>query len=604
MRRPDIQLFLTAQPVHAGECLSGRVVLASRSRTAVEGVDVVLRGTERRYTGTIVVNNVPIPQYANETVISLRARATLPGNVLVPGEHEIPITFQLPEHLAPSYENKLTTIEYEIAVQVRIPWWPDSRAAFVVPVALPLRSPGDGGHPRVVSTARRLDRDELYIEGSIDSDVIAAGDHVTGSVSFQNVAAARIRRISLAFVGYDIARARSSSAEVPVHRFEAVIHEGPPSEGAPIHFRIALPEHAVPSFEAKLTALRWQLELSADGILGGGTSLPIPITVVDRRHAAPEAEARPKNRTAPPVGRERRVVFWGAVASHLSLDYDRDTSRISCRIGEVDLSIAPAASLKDDASVLVTARWPSLGIDLEVAERRWIDLLGRALPIDDEAFAKRFRTRARELAQAEAVLDEGARAALLRLERVAVDDEGFEVGSPRGALDAAELEALCKDAIAAARAFATAAGRVPPPAAIAAHADAWRAFANRTQARLTLGLPMIEGEMDGVGYAIAVAWREGDATPAGTTVRVELPAPLEAELELGSDALSTGDARALCDAIVEHAGASKVRVGPDAIEVALAHIAADPSALSPLLGTMVQLARALSAGTPAAGPYR
>jgi hypothetical protein len=157
-------------------------------------------------------------------------------------------------------------------------------------------------------------------------------------------------------------------------------------------------------------------------------------------------------------------------------------------------------------------------------------------------------------------------------------------------------------AIEAAHRLAGALARLPPPASMAAHVDAWRTFARESSGRLAVGDMRVDDATWG-GHALRVAtrWSEHGA-PEATCVHLALAAPLDAEIdsEAAARRLSAGT-RARLERL--RGDLRVLRLGPAALEAELAGSAPDPRAAEPALAVLLEVAREL-AGSGQQGPYR
>jgi arrestin (S-antigen)-like protein len=599
--RPTLKLYLVPGRAVPGERLTAELVVTSRSSTPVEAIDVSLRGSERRYTNTVTSGDITMTQSATAELVSLGSRITPRGEKLAVGEHRFKIYFDLPAGLPPTYTSQLTQIAYVMVVHVHIPWWPDRREEYSVPVTCP---PLDlAGQPRLHATHRRPPGDALYLEASIENDVVEVGGSIAGAVSVQGSRITRIRRLEAALVAEEVAVVSAATKRFEAAAWRAVVHEGAPADGEEVPFRIAVPADATPAFRSGFVEVRWQLQLRAVVALGRDVTLVVPMTItVPGGRAAPDSK---RLRKASRVGRERRAGFWSVVAREHGLAYDGENERITTIVGDHALVIAPET--REDAGLwaAATASWPDLGIDLEVMERRWVDAFKRAVEIDPD-LDKRLTVRAREPEQVRAFFDQSCSRALLAFEAVAVDDEGFVLASSRGAHEADDLRVFVRQALNAALAFSSATARIPMPAAMARHRPAWQAFAERVRGRLGPGAPAVTGDIGGTRLVVATRWNES-GQPDHTEVRVAMARPLEQAIDRSAAAELSPAVRALVEQLDATAAEGRAQsppvLGADEIVVHLPAPLRDPATIEPILERMVMLSRAL-AGASGGSPYR
>ena len=594
--RPEIKVYLDPATPTPGSVLEARVVLVSRSETPIAGIDVHLKGQERRFTGYVMVGKVLVPQYETHLQVDLSARS--PGALLTAGKHSQEFTFDLPADMPPSYRSKFTSIEYDLVVHVDIPWWPDRTERFVVPVVAEptarVGEPGvfctDDGGPR--GTA-------LYLETSLDSDAVPLGGVLHGAVSVANVAHHRVRRIELSLVAHEHRRG-VESAGVEVARHSYPLAEGPPVEGKALRFRVTLPEGAQPSMQGNFIELRWSVEARAVVALGSDVTLLVPITVFVPPEDAGKG-ARPAPRV-PPVGHERRAEVWAASAGNNGLACDEGEERMTLDVPGASLMVTLEPRKAGGLALVATVAWPRLGIELAVTELRWVDTFsGGLVTIPAPHFSERFTVRGREAAQVRAMLDATICRLLRRFDEAAVGDEGATLVSAGTAQNVEDLDAFVARAVAAARALGEAAQRVPPPAAMAAYVPAWRAFAPLLGARLVTGdMSLHDGAYGDAALTLATRWSK-EGVPVDTLVRFPLPAT-EAEHE-GVDAPRRldGATQSLVDGVASQVVG--LEVTRDAVEARLPAPIEDPATLEPLLAGLARIARQL-AGEVARGPYR
>jgi hypothetical protein len=183
-----------------------------------------------------------------------------------------------------------------------------------------------------------------------------------------------------------------------------------------------------------------------------------------------------------------------------------------------------ALPLSDSGPCLVAElTWPSLGLDLRVAERRWTDF-GPKLPAFDAGLTKRFTLQAREPEQAARFLDTPLRDAVLAFDEAGLDDAGAVVLRRGGVYKVDGLVRFLAQAHHLATQVARAMAVIPPPAGLVATADAWRSFAASRSARLRPGdLALVDWSLRGVPLTLTrrfeaervVASELGTSLPVG-----------------------------------------------------------------------------------------
>jgi hypothetical protein len=554
----------------------------------VDFVDLRLEGTELVSEGTAT---------STHSVVALHARHG--PRTLGVGEHRLAAEFQIPASAPPSYAGRHVAVAYKLDVHVAIPWWPDRRGSFVVPVVLPPVAVT----PRPNTTVSRLDGPrgtEAYVEASYDSTVLEVGGHLAGAVSLANLGGRAIRGVSLELLAAE-SSARGGIVDGPRARWR--IHDGAVHEADPIRFRVALPRDLPVSFAGHLFKLQFFLEVVVDVAWGGDVRLRTPVELVPARtdaRGAPSGGAA--SRWVAPVGRERRALLWAAVAEQRGLVNDAASESMSATIDAVALEVRLEQRGIDGVYALAKFRWPDLGIGLHVEPRRWTDVVARAgiVSLGTEAAAKKFTAHAREAAQAQALLGGGALGLLAKYDESRVDDEGASVARRGAAQSRAQLDAFVAHSVTTAQALARGLRRVPPPALMAKSVPAWEAFAQRLGGRLDRGPMAIRAATFGAQpVEIETLWAEG-AEVVGTAVRVPLSPPLERELDPEAPDLSR-EAKDQMTSIA--AEARDTHLGPGALEALVPGPLDDPASVELLLERLVRLARAVR-GVGSGGPFR
>ncbi len=572
--RPKVKTYLRPAVAAPGAPLEVEVVLTSASETPIEFVELRLEGQE----------SVQFGRYGASHVF-LRQKALHGERTLGVGEHKVAARFELPSGLMPSYRGAAANVAYSLDVHVSIPWWPDRRQRFMIPVA-PQPAPFAPTPRTFLSTLEGPKGTAPFLEVSLDSTTLEIGGELAGAVSVANTRFTPVRGVDLYLIGTE--KTTQGYGSVEARRVRWRLLERAPEEGTPVPFRVSLGRGIGVGLRASLFELSWHLEVVADVVWGFDARLQVPVTLVPpaSRPASANKDAR---RWVAPVGRERRALTWATVAERHSLGSDAEQERMTATVGAVDLAIQMQDRGAQGLYALATLRWPDLGLDLHVEPRSLTDLFVREVDVGSSEAARRVTVRAREEAQARAVLGDAVEA-LATMKEVHLDDQGGTLAAPGGAPTVAQLEAFVTGVLAATRALAFGLARVPPPHAMATRVPAWEAFAQGHGGRFVVG-PMCIRELrlgTEVGE-IATLWRGADEIE-GTAVRVTLSPPLEAALDLTSPSLSQ-EARDLAAALT--AEARGVRLGPDALEALVAGPLDDPATVEPLLEKLAMLARAV-----------
>jgi len=582
--RPSVKTYLRPAVAVPGKPLQVEVVLTSRSDTPIDYVETKLVGTAWMQLG----------RYGSSLRV-LEQCARHEPRTLTKGEHRFASRFDLPEGVPPTYRGGVAWVDYTLAVHASIPWWPDKRQSFALPVGPAAR---DGGPTpqSFVSSLEGPRGSTPFLELALESTTLEIGGVLAGAVSTSNTQNATIRALDLVLVAVEASAQSSFTYDAPRHRWR--IFDGQPSEGQAVPFRIALPRNLQVGFAIPIFEVRWALDVVAEVVWGRDATLRAPVTLVPGRITRPEKETA---RWVAPVGRERRAITWSTVADRHGMVNDATEERMSASLGGAALVVSTQHRGAAGLHWVATVKWTPLGIDLHAEPRSWTDVFtANRFDLGDGRGASKFSARAREATQGLAVLDGRTLDAIARFDEVTVNDDGAMLASRARAETLPQLDAFVRDAIVAAQALALGIARVPPPQVMEAHLAAWQAFASRVGGQLQVGSMKITSTSFGPEpVEIETLWA-GPGQVVGTTVRVLLSPPLEEELDLGSPATSA-ESRKLATAI--KVGASRVRLGPSALEALLDGPLADPSTIEPLLGNLNDLARSIR-GVSRAGPFR
>jgi hypothetical protein len=586
-----VRVLLARSPLEPGEPFDVDVLLTSRSETPTEFVDVSLIGEV----------SVAIPQGKTTAtrqrrhVEEQRFRWT-PGTLGV-GEYRQRVRFVLPPWAPPSYRaaGGWCRVSYTLEAHVGIPMWIDRHAYFSLPLAAPPKMPAPGTQALVATNVNGPSAGAMYIESSLDATQITPGEELRGDVSFANVLAKRIRRVTLSVVGTERTREPYNGANL-VLRYTTTLISGAPPEGESFPFRFLLPREVWPSFDAGIFGLQWAFEVRADVILGSDVVLTIPIEVV---RLPPNVEPPPRSRRAAPVGRQRLARLWAVVAQRTGLAYDDPTATMIASRGAVSITIAREA-FEGTLGTVAVYRYPHLGLDVRLGERGFFDALTRHFSLRNDQADKRFIVTGREHAQLEKFFDPELVRYLLTATRVELDDDQCRIHVPGAASSASTLEAVARAAIAVMEVLDVAMKRIPPPLVMVDCVPAWRAFADRAGGRLELGRLFIhDASIGGFRFEVGTVFEPDSPKPRGTVVRVPIEPPLDHAPSVDDPSLSAVARDALKSLASEpgfHADTSELGMWIDGVTP-------DPATLTPKIEGMLSVLRALR-GAVAAGPFR
>lgn len=413
--RPKISLFLRPAVAVAGGEVTADLVLVSKSETPVDSITLTLRGEE--WVGTA-------GHWDQRSIVLLRA--AFGERTLERGEQRVSAKFTLPVDAPPTHRGPTVFVRYELDVHVSIPWWPDRRELYVLPVVQrPLPSAAE---PPKVFTNEKASPSDLHVEATFDSMTLEQGGAVGGVVSFANVAGKRIKSVELVFQAREGVVTPGGIQWVDGATYVSKILDRAPKEGESAPFRVRCPEDATASFATRRTRLVWMVSIVTRVSFGSDVSIVVPFTLLPaNRRGSGEARRRT---VLPPVGRERRALLFRAVGERLGLELDAEAEELRGDASAATLVLR--LEQREDQGLYAVAElsWPALGLDLAVRERRWTDAFDDGVGLDDEPFAKRVHVRANDVERARRMFDEVLRASLLDTPSIELDDEGALLGRP------------------------------------------------------------------------------------------------------------------------------------------------------------------------------
>ena len=582
--RPRVKLTLAPSVIHPGTELVAELLVESGSETPCDFVDIQLLGYEQMFTGS---GN---GRRSTEHVLtSLRVRHE--PKLLAPGPRTFAGRFPIPAAAPAAFTGAECSVQYVCKIHISIPWWPDRRESYVVPVRWAPR-PVFEAVPRVFATNTAGPTGGApYMEASLDRTEIVAGEAVSGRLSVANVAGNKIRSVRASILGVEHRFASFTSDQLAT-QLGAQIHAGAVAEGQAIPFKLVFPGHLAPSFRASLFRIDYQLELRADVAWGSDVVLRVPIVV------HPMSSAGGKSGGVAPVGRERRAVIWADVAQRLGLVNDPEQERMLFDVGGVSL-VVQLETRGVDSYVTGVLSWAPLGLDLTLGKHEWTSLFGDHVDVLHAEASRRFTIHAREHAQARELFDPALLDLLVRAGDVHVDDAGARLAMKGNAQVADRLARIVDLYREIARAFSAAFPRVPAPALMAEPVPAWEAFAARVHGKLERGRMWIRGTWGTDVVEVGTLWgAKGEL--AGTRVAVVLEPPMEIDRDAPT---TSAAARAELVALEALAPAATLHVSPRALAVLLREATADPQTLEPWLERLCRTARVLR-GQTASGPFR
>ena len=590
--RPDLLVTLRPAQVAPGEKVRVDVVMTSTAETPCKEVVIQLIGTEKRYKHTVSSNNSSHRVYHERQICAFEV--VHDGFTLTPGKHTRKCRFIVPPDAPPSFSSSFSTIEYLLSVRIDIPWWPDRRGSFVVPVPVPPR-PALATSPVRYTSHPAPVKKALFIEASLAADDLATGESVEGAVALANVQHHRVRRIEAHLVTIETPLVKSSAGPTEIGTVKWVLFEGKPDEGQSIPFALRIPPEQVPTFESAFLNVTHQLRFVAVIALGSDVVVSVPVTV--HRPAAGDVspDARPVR-----LGNARRKANWTKVARkiaapdvHAELPDDTGTTEenesgsdeMIVRVGGSQVHFAAEHRGSDGPFLVGHVQWPRIGLELRIAERKWLDM-GKGLAMGG-AFGERFLVTAREERQARAFFGDGLKKALLRFREAGLDDDSAAFASPGSPHTSSGLLEFVQAVLRVVRLVSEASNDALPPLVLEPARRSYRAFAKQMQGELTRG----DMSMAFVAKGLAMSIRhrfEGE-----TALETSIASPVAATKAVTAERVTElGKGRSVKPELVD--GAIRIWVP----------LVTDPSQLETEIEALAQIVRAATGDRTQAGPYR
>lgn len=493
-RRPGIKLY-APQVILAGRPFAVRVVLECEVPVPVDAVEVELLGTG------IWAMGLSHGQPGDAQVFSRWvARPITRRCELTVGSHELTMSFELPADVPASYRGMLFSMEWTLGVHVKIPWWPDARATFVVhvvrsppsrPAAVPRRvfaSSSEGPRPR-----------KPYVEVSLGRTAVVGGERLHGRVALSNTASCQYRALRITLVGVESAPSLLSTFTQHNRMGCWVIPFDAPTEDEPIDFALDVPSGLVPGFRTPTLLLEWFLEVRVDVAWALDTTLWIPIEV----HAGSLEGAEGAEVAAPlAVGSQRLALVWAEAARRAGYDYV--DGQLTRQLGPCRLAIRREHQGRRGLRLWAEARLAGVEVGLRASEGRLVCRdPGQQQVLEHHTMAP---ARACPVAQAD-----DARIVCI------VDDPGTRIEP---------VVRLAEGLVALVEAFEAARSVLPAPADMVAMVPSFRAVSRRLGGALCRASMNIRGVRDDVAFALTTQ-RDDRGALARTVLEVRPPWPID-----------------------------------------------------------------------------
>ncbi len=602
-RAPEVTIR-APRAVYVGRRCVVDVVIDARDDLEVEYIEARVDGEQGWAIGA---GKSRVSEQA--TFPSLVTRIMEAGT-LSAGVTERSATFLLPPGTPPSHELSPAWARLVLSVRVAIPWWPDGRYRFAVPVRLP--PPPVEHRPCIVrSTPADAAPDARRLELSLASRTFIAGERVTGSLAVYHLDDRKPREVELILVPrLDLLGRRTRERDADGFAVTFTLPAG--SAGTDLPFGFTLPPTIAPGFQTLTHRLRWVLVARSGSFFGGKVELAVPVEIVD----AAAAEAAPQPAAAPRLADKRigEVLDAFAAAHGWQRVGDAAIERVA---GDALLRITHSYRGETGTFLTSTVEFSSLGLELAVTPSSPIrHMFFEDIEVDVAEWDRRHHVVARSAEQAVSML----RLAVPALQQASAlgtmvrwNDDAIVFERAIAGLDPTELAPIADTLAFTAAALAVAASAIEPPRGVTLDLSAWQELARGLDGRLGLGDLSIDGTLAGSPVSLGLEWHDGN--PRGFRVSVGDPQRAGTDLRAISFTLATPSADALSQPAAEPLVEQLVAWPRDVVElrvhdgVASALLLltdgtrpfADASRVRALADS---LGATLAALAPSGGPYR
>ena len=464
--QPDVRLLIHG-PLAAGALAKFEVLLDCPKPLPVDAVSMTLIGEVVWYTTSEYGRHRNASAFLNLDIPLVSDKTELDA-----GTHQLMTRVSLSEELPGSWRGDRLAIEYGVKVHVDIPWWPDKRVSFVVEVTGAPKPPEPDGQPTVfVSDLAGPPARGPYLEISLGQGSVTPGSKMQLSAALGNVDQVRYRKLNVALIAqesYPNGLGGSYTNDLTAGRWNVDIGHHP-GELQPIPFSLALPSTMAPPFALHGCELRWMVQVQADAAWTNNPKLRVPLEV------SPLATRDEGQRSAPlAVGSERLRLIWSNVAR--TCDLEHAEGRLRGVIEGVALDIQ-REQIEGKTMVVGLLEFEALGVDLQVQQQRRGLLGGQAATLDCREPA--------QLAAIQAALGKSPNEDTFML--LDASDTRLRFANESTGLEHEPLLAFAQALTSLAPTLARLPEELPPPAALAEHAEAWRAAAKALRAELRPG---------------------------------------------------------------------------------------------------------------------
>ncbi len=490
-KRPELRLLAPPQ-VRPGETFVAEVIVRARRPVPTSSLDVHFVGEER-----VTIGSGKHSRTARKTWVTLHARLSKARRMV--GEQRFRVRFAVPPTVPTSYSGCQARVQYLVKIHAAIPWWPDARASFVIPVVPP---PADApARPFVFSSnPSGPTAGEPHVEASLTNTVLRPGGVVEGAVALSNVDTSRYYGVQVHLRGRQTSVVRGSKRSSWCFGYTLTVPLARAVEGQPLPFALRIP-NIFPTCRGAHYSLAWAVEVCAQRRFARDTVIRAPVTVLPRDA---QREARPRKRVLPPtVGSPRVAAIWKRVAADVGLRLRGDT--LVGNIGPTELCIARDVRGSAGNYLLGTLSFPNLHLGLDGGPlggfSRYLSLAQRVLWPD-----KHHYFIGRDLAQVRAF----ASALLPRNfphELADASDECVIIQQKGAGQTHTELLRFARNMRLVAHNFPKALARVPAPKEFSRTAVAsWRKLAAKLAGGLELTHMAVCGSYDGRRASVRTVW--------------------------------------------------------------------------------------------------
>jgi hypothetical protein len=514
-KAPEVEVFAPTT-LFAGREASVEVVITAEEATKIDYVDVRLTGHQGWRIGSgkhAVTQRAKYP----ELVARVREKGELPA-----GATRVRTSFPLPHDMPPSHSVSPAWAWLELYVRVAIPWWPDGKYKFILPVRRPPPADVERKPYAIRSTATV---NEPRLELSLSSTTLIAGESVVGSLAVFHLDDRKPREVDLTFVpSFKLYRGRRYY-ERRGETLELTVTIPAGGAGTSVPFRFRLPDTITPTFTSYTHELAWWLIAKSGSFFGPRVEVNAPLEIYDA-----SAAARTERLVAAPRLTDERIA--GVLAEFATQqgwervvdEDDPDLILYERPVPSWDrAAILLGYAYRGQAGSFLVARveYPSLGLALAVTpSSRVREMLSKDIEIDLAAWDRAFHVDARSPVQTQPFLRSAVPSVLQAIESLGPvrswNDDAivFERAVSTVRPNELALTSMALDALAR----ALAAVPVESPPGLDVDFGEWQRMAKRFDGEMSPGDLTIEGTCDARPVTIALEF-DGE-TPVRLHARV------------------------------------------------------------------------------------